>query len=154
MMMETKEIIEQTRLEIEKMKERLANEDLNNRDAKKLEKQIKKAEKSLKSANFWTDLGEKTTTAGEKIGDVSKSVRKAGYHTTAAVWTPALYVGYRVLKKNKSDNSTSINSPEEHLISFIKECEQAHKDGKIDEGKMKEYIIDFTNTYYRKEEDE
>lgn len=148
--METKEIMEQARLEIEKMKDRLANEDLNNRDAKKLEKQIKKAEKSLKSANFWTDLGNKTTSAGEKLEKTGKSVQKAGLHTTAAVWTPALYVGYRVIRKNK-DKGATITSPEDHLINFIRECDQGYKEGKIDEETMKKYIVDFTNNYYRNE---
>lgn len=99
-------------------------------------------------------FADKVEDFGERIGKKGDAMKKAGLHTTAAVWTPALYLGYRAVKKNgKKDNEENVvpanSTPEQDLIKLIQECEQAHKDGKIDEETMKEYIVDFTNKYYR-----
>ncbi|WP_339179183.1 DUF4428 domain-containing protein [Oceanobacillus sp. FSL W7-1293] len=100
------------------------------------------------------ESGDKSINFGEKLGEKSKAIRRAGYHTTAAVWVPPLYIGYRVIKKRKKNKQhDSINSPEDHLIAFIRECEQAYKEGKIDEETMKEYIVDFTNKFYRMDDE-
>lgn len=149
---EMKDVKERMKLRTNVLKERLATEDLNEKEITEIDKELKQYAKGVKQSQFWGGLGDKFQSGGEKLERTGKKIQKAGYHTTAAVWTPALYVGYRVIKKNKKDKTNdAITSPEEHLINFIKECEQGYKDGKIDEETMKKYIVDFTNNYYRNE---
>ncbi len=119
----------------------------------KIEERANAPEPESKLIKFGDKMGE----FGESLSEKGKKMQKAGLHTTAAVWTPALYLGYRAVKKNgKKDNDKNAviadSTPEQDLIKLIQECEQAHKDGKIDEEKMKEYIMDFTNNYYRNEQ--
>src|SRR5690625_5191498 len=140
------QIVEERNLEIEELKDRLNKEDLNKKEVKNIEKQIKRLEKMNKKSKFWGNLATKSGNAGQKLQSTGKSMQKAGLKTTAAVWTPAIYLGYKGVKKLRNKDST----PESDLISLIKECEQAHKDGKIDEETMEEYITDFVNNYYRK----
>lgn len=140
------ETIEERKAEIEKLNARINTESLNPKEAKKIEKEIKKLEKMNKKAEFWGGLAKKTEDTGNKLQQVGGAMQKAGLKTTAAVWTPAVYLGYKAVKKNKDKNGT----PESDLITLIKECEQAYKEGKIDETTMKEYITDFVNNYYRK----
>lgn len=96
------------------------------------------------------DLG-KTSKALDKAG---RATAKVGLHATGIVWTPVLYGGYTVgkalLSKDKKDsvNNNDI-TPEQEFIGLINECEQAFKEGKIDEDTMKFYIRDFANTKYR-----
>lgn len=113
----------------------------------KIEEKANAPEPESKLIRFGDKMGE----FGESLGRKGDAMKKAGLHTTAAVWTPALYVGYRVIKKNNEVEApiAPIDSPEDHLIAFIKECEQGYKEGKIDEDTLKEYVVDFTNNYYR-----
>lgn len=147
---EVKEAIEKMKYQTDTLKERLATENLSEKEIDEIDKELKQYAKGIRQSSFWDGLGTKFESAGERLEKTGKKLTKAGLHTTAAVWTPPLYIGYRLIKKNKKNNkNVSINSPEDHLIAFIKECEQGYKDGKIDEETMKEYIVDFTNKYYR-----
>lgn len=95
----------------------------------------------------WTKAAEKMDSIGNKMQSTGKGMVKAGMHTTAAVWTPAIYLGYRGVKhvRNKPKNE----SVEQDLIELINEVEKAHKDGKITEAQKKEYVLDFVDNYYR-----
>ena len=86
---------------------------------------------------------EKTSETLEKSG---KKMVKVGATTTAITWTPLLYAGYKVGKVALSKDET----PESQYVKLIKECEQAYKEGKIDEETMKHYITDYANNNYRK----
>ncbi|MFB4471763.1 hypothetical protein ACDI16_02195 [Oceanobacillus caeni] len=143
---EVMQAIEERNIEIEQLKNRLNNEKLNAREVKRIEKQITKLEKMNKKSEFWGNLATKTEETGNQLKNTGKSMTKVGLKTTAITWTPAIYLGYKGVKKIKEKNST----PESDLVSLVKECEQAYKDGKIDEDTMKEYITDFVNNYYRK----
>lgn len=95
----------------------------------------------------FTKIAKELEKTGDALQSTGKGMVKAGAHTTAAVWTPALYVGYRGVKhlRNKPKNE----SVEQDLIELINEVEQAEKDGKITEAQKKEYILDFVDYYYR-----
>lgn len=136
--------VEKRNEEIKQLKMQLETADY--KEQKRIEKEIKKLEKMQKKSEFWGNLAAKTENAGNKMQQVGGSMQKAGLKTTAAVWTPAIYLGYKAVKKARSNNGT----PEGDLIELVKECEQAHKQGKIDEATMKEYIIEFVNNHYRK----
>lgn len=96
----------------------------------------------------FTKLGNNLNKTGDALQSTGKGMVKAGAHTTAAVWTPALYVGYRGVKhlRNKPKNE----SVEQDLIELINEVEKAHKDGKITEEQKREYIINFVDEFYKK----
>ena len=137
--------IEERNAEVETLREQLNN--ATGREKKKIEKEIKKLEKMNKKSEFWGNLANKTESTGQKLQQTGSKMTKVGLKTTAAVWTPPIFLGYlgvKAVKKNK--NST----PEDDLIELVKECKQAHKEGKIDEDTMKDYITDFVNEYYRK----
>lgn len=147
---ETLQIIEERKAEIEELEERLNNEKLNARETRKIEKQIKKLKKMNKKSEFWGNLATKSEETGQKLQRTGKSMQKAGLKTTAITWTPVIYAGYKGVKKIRDKNNADNSTPESDLISLVKECEQAHKEGKIDTDTMKEYITDFVNNYYRK----
>lgn len=144
-MNEVEQSIEERTEEIARLNDQLAT--ASSRDAKRIEKEIKKLEKQNKKAEFWGGLASKTEATGNKLKETGSAMQKAGLKTTAAVWTPAIYLGYKAVKGAKSKGST----PESDLIELVKECEQAHKQGKVDEATMKEYIQDFVNNHYRNE---
>jgi|SRR5690625_4335153 len=148
-MSEVMRIIAERNEEIESLNNRLNNEDLNRKEIRKIEKEIKKLEKMNKKSEFWGNLADKTESTGQQLQKTGKSMTKLGLKTTAAVWTPPIFLGYLGVKAVKGKKDKNSN-PESDLITLIKECEQAHKDGKIDEEAMKEYITDFVNNYYRK----
>lgn len=137
-------IIDDRNAEIETLKTQLNSGTLNPKETKRVTKEIAKLEKLNKKTEFWGGVASKTASTGEKLQKTGKSMQKAGLKTTAAVWTPGIYLGYKAVKKVKG------KSPESDLVSLVKECEEAHAAGKITEEQMKEYIIDFTNNYYRK----
>lgn len=97
--------------------------------------------------SVFTKIGNNLDKTGDALQSTGNSMVKAGAHTTAAVWTPALYVGYRGVKhlRNKPKNE----SVEQDLIELINEVEKAHKDGKITEAQKKDYVLDFVDNYYR-----
>lgn len=97
--------------------------------------------------SIFTKMGKGMESTGDKMQSAGKGMVKAGMHTTAAVWTPAIYLGYRGVKhvRNKPKNE----SVEQDLIELINEVEKAHKDGKITEAQKKEYVLDFVDNYYR-----
>lgn len=97
--------------------------------------------------SVFTKIGNNLDKTGDSLQSTGKSMVKAGMHTTAAVWTPAIYLGYRGVKhvRNKPKNE----SVEQDLIELINEVEKAHKDGKITEAQKKEYVLDFVDNYYR-----
>ncbi|MBZ5203210.1 hypothetical protein HU147_18565 [Planomicrobium chinense] len=130
--------------QIEMLKAQLNHKSIDKKETKRITKEIANLEKMNKKAAFWGGVSTKLETGGAQLQQTGKSMQKAGLHTTAAVWTPVIYAGYRVAKSVKG------KSPESDLVSLVKECEQAHAEGKITEEQMKEYIIDFTNNYYRK----
>ncbi|GKV65496.1 MULTISPECIES: BREX-1 system adenine-specific DNA-methyltransferase PglX [unclassified Sporosarcina] len=139
------EAINQRNIEIERLTTLLNSGSLTPKELKKTEKEIAKLEKMNKKSEFWGGVASKTTATGEKLQQTGKAMQKAGLKTTAAVWTPAVYLGYKAVKSVKG------RSPESDLVALVKECEEAHAAGKITEEQMKQYIIDFTNNYYRKE---
>lgn len=106
-----------------------------------------KIQEALVNDSVFTKIGNNLDKAGDSLQSTGKSMVKAGMHTTAAVWTPAIYVGYRGVKhmRNKPKNE----SVEQDLIELINEVEKAHKDGKITEAQKKEYVLDFVDNYYR-----
>lgn len=97
--------------------------------------------------SIFTKIGNNLDKVGTSMQSTGKGMVKAGMHTTAAVWTPAIYLGYRGVKhvRNKPKNE----SVEQDLIELINEVEKAHKDGKITEAQKKEYVLDFVDNYYR-----
>ena len=97
--------------------------------------------------SIFTKMGKGMESTGDKMQSAGKGMVKAGMHTTAAVWTPAIYLGYRGVKhvRNKPKNE----SVEQDLIELINEVEKAHKDGKITEAQKKEYVLDLVDNYYR-----
>src|SRR5699024_9631765 len=97
--------------------------------------------------SIFTKIGNNLDKVGTSMQSTGKGMIKAGMHTTAAVWTPAIYLGYRGVKhvRNKPKNE----SVEQDLIELINEVEKAHKDGKITEAQKKEYVLDFVDNYYR-----
>ena len=97
--------------------------------------------------SIFTKMGKGMESTGDKMQSAGKGMVKAGMHTTAAVWTPAIYLGYRGVKhvRNKPKNE----SVEQDLIELINEVEKAHKDGKITEAQKKEYVLYFVDNYYR-----
>ncbi|WP_037592507.1 hypothetical protein [Sporosarcina sp. D27] len=97
-----------------------------------------------KKSDFWGNIAKKSEETGAKLQQTGKTMQKAGLKTTAVMWTPAIFLGYKAIKSVKG------KSPESDLVTPVKECEQAHAGGKITEEQMKEYIIDFTDNYYRK----
>lgn len=141
------EVIEERKAEIERLKSRLENEDLSAKEIRQINKEIKKLEKMNKKSEFWGGLAKKTEDTGQKLEETGKKMVRTGMKTTAITWTPAIYLAYKGVKKIRKKNGT----PEQDLIELIKECEQAHKEGEIDEETMKEYITEFVNEYYRKD---
>lgn len=113
------------------------------KERKKIEKSITKFKKMIEKSEFWGKVAEKTTTTGEKLQRTGNSMTRVGLKTTAAVWTPAVFGAYKVGKALKD------KPKEDDLITVIKECQQAHKDGKITEDEMKQHILEFTNNYYK-----
>lgn len=95
----------------------------------------------------WTKAANKAESVGNKMQSAGKTMTKAGLHTTAAVWTPAIYLGYQAVKQSRKQPKNE--TPEQDLIELINEVEKAHKDGKINEQQKKEYVIDFVDNYYR-----
>lgn len=95
----------------------------------------------------WTRAANASESIGNKMQSAGKSMTKAGLHTTAAVWTPAIYLGYQAVKQSRKQPKNE--TPEQDLIELINEVEKAHKDGKINEQQKKEYVIDFVDNYYR-----
>lgn len=144
------EVIEERKAEIERLKNRLENEDLSAKEIRQINKEIKKLEKMNKKSEFWGGLAKNTEDTGQKLERTGKKMVRTGMKTTAITWTPAIYLAYKGVKKIRKKNSTH-STPEQDLIELIKECEQAHKEGKIDEETMKEYITEFVNEYYRKD---
>ncbi|MGH2319384.1 hypothetical protein ACRC6Q_16715 [Planococcus sp. SE5232] len=138
------EAVEQRKQEIIDMKVQISSGTLSPREIKKLEKEIAKIEKMNKKSEFWAGIAAKADSGGSKMQETGKAMQKAGLKTTAIVWTPVIYAGYKAVKSVKG------KSPESDLVSLVKECEEAHADGHITEERMKEIIIDFTNNYYRK----
>lgn len=98
------------------------------------------------SNSKWTKAGEKLYDLGDNLEKSGKKMVKVGATTTAITWTPLLYAGYKVGKVALSKDET----PESQYVKLIKECEQAFKEGKIDEETMKYYITDYANNHYRK----
>ncbi|MCJ0932562.1 hypothetical protein MST22_15550 [Virgibacillus halodenitrificans] len=143
--MTVEETIQERQEQIDSLTAQL--KDADPKQVKKIEKEIKKLEKANKKAEFWNNAAKKTESTGQKFQETGKAMQKAGLKTTAAVWTPAIYVGYKVIKKQRNKNET----PEQELISLIKECEQAYKSKQIDEETMKSYIADYVNNHYREE---
>lgn len=113
------------------------------KEKKKIEKEIARLKKAIEKSDFWFRLAEKSTTTGEKLQRTGNSMTRVGLKTTAAVWTPAVFGAYKVGKALKD------KPKEDDLITVIKECQQAHKDGKITEDEMKQHILEFTNNYYK-----
>ena len=130
--------------QIQTLQAQLDSGTLDKKEAKKATKEIANLEKMNKKAAFWGGMSNKLETNGAKMQETGKAMQKAGLKTTAIVWTPVIYAGYKVAKNVKG------KSAESDLVTLIKECEQAHADGQITEEQMKEYIVDFTNNYYRK----
>lgn len=130
--------------EIQTLQAQLDSGTLDKKEAKKATKEIANLEKMNKKAAFWGGVSNKLETNGAKMQETGKAMQKAGLKTTAIVWTPVIYAGYKVAKNVKG------KSAESDLVTLIKECEQAHADGQITEEQMKEYILDFANNYYRK----
>jgi len=137
-----------TKLEnrIRKMEEKLQDESLTPRQRRKLEKELKSNQKTLKSAKKWMKRGNWLKEKGDKLQSTGKKMTRAGLHVGGATWTPVIYAGYRVIKKNRDNSKT----PEQELIDLVKECEQAYKEGKISEEQLKHYIADYVNEHYRK----
>lgn len=129
--------------EIEELQTRLDGGKLDKKEAKKATKEIANLEKMNKKAAFWGGVSNKLETNGAKLQDTGKAMQKAGLKTTAVVWTPVIYAGYKAVKSVKG------KSPESDLVELVKECEEAHKQGHITEEQMKEYIVDFTINHYR-----
>lgn len=138
-------VINERLAEIKVLQERLVNENLTPKESKRITKEITKLEKMNKKSEFWGNITNKLEKTGGDLQRVGGSMQRAGLKTTAAVWTPAVYVGYKAVKKVKG------KSPESDLVALIKECEEAHKKGDITEEQMKEYVTDFVNRYYRVE---
>lgn len=130
--------------EMEELRIKVESGELSPRDEKKALKEIAKVEKMQKKSAFWGNLAEKADSNGRKLQETGKSMQKAGLKTTAVVWTPAIYAGYKIAKNVKG------KSAESDLVTLVKECEQAHAEGKITEAEMKEYVVSFVDNYYRK----
>lgn len=137
-------VIGQRNEEISRLKSQIAMGTLTPREEKKVSKEIAKLEKEQKKTESLMKFAGKLNGGGAKMQQVGSSMQKAGLKTTAAVWTPAIYLGYKAAKKIKG------KSPESDLVELVKECEEAHKQGKITEDEMKQYIVDFTLNEYRK----
>ena len=130
---------------IEELSIQLQNETLSKREKKKIEKEIEQNKKYIIKSDFWFKKAESFEKNGEMLKRTGKSMQKVGLKTTAIVWTPALFAGYKVYQNIKGSTET----PEQDLIELIKRCEKDYKDGKIDEQTMKEYIVKFTQEEYR-----
>ncbi len=98
--------------------------------------------------SIFTKMGKGMESTGGKMQSAGKGMVKAGLHTTGAVWTPAIYLGYQGIKHARKKPKNE--SVEQDLIELIKEVERAHKEGKITEEQKREYIIDFVDNYYKK----
>ena len=96
--------------------------------------------------NVFTKIGNSMEKTGDKLDKAGRKMVKTGLKTTAITWTPLVYAGYKVGKVALAKDET----PESQYVKLIKECEQAYKEGKIDEETMKHYITDYANNHYRK----
>lgn len=96
----------------------------------------------------FTKIAKGLDKTGDALQSTGKGMVKAGAHTTAAVWTPAIYLGYQVVKQSRKQPKNE--SIEQDLIELIQEVEKAHKDGKITEEQKREYIINFMDEFYKK----
>ena len=96
--------------------------------------------------SIFTKIGNSMEKTGDKLDKAGRKMVKTGLKTTAITWTPLVYAGYKVGKVALSKDET----PESQYVKLIKECEQAYKEGKIDEETMKYYITDYANNHYRK----
>lgn len=138
------DIINERQQQINLLQAQLDAGTLDKKEAKRAEKEIKSLEKMNKKAEFWGGVSNKLETKGAALQETGKSMQKAGLKTTAVVWTPAIYAGYKIAKNVKG------KSAESDLVTLVKECEQTHAEGKITEAEMKEYVISFVDNYYRK----
>lgn len=130
---------------IDELNIKLQDETISKREKKKIEKEIEQNKKYIIKSDFWMKKAESFEKNGEKLKSAGKSMQRAGLKTTAIVWTPALFAGYKVYQNIKGSKET----PEQDLIELIKQCEKDYKNGKIDEQTMKEYIVKFTQEEYR-----
>lgn len=138
------DIINERQQQINLLQAQLDAGTLDKKEAKRAEKEIKSLEKMNKKAEFWGGVSNQLETKGAALQETGKSMQKAGLKTTAVVWTPAIYLGYKAVKSVKG------KSAESDLVTLVKECEQAHAEGKITEAEMKEYVVSFVDNYYRK----
>lgn len=138
------DIINERQQQINTLQAQLDAGTLDKKEAKRAEKEIKSLEKMNKKSEFWGGVSNKLETKGAALQETGKSMQKAGLKTTAVVWTPAIYAGYKIAKNVKG------KSAESDLVTLVKECEQAHAEGKITEAEMKEYVVSFVDNYYRK----
>jgi hypothetical protein len=99
-------------------------------------------------SSAFTKIGNAAEKTGDKIQSAGKGMVKAGLHTTGAVWTPLIYLGYQGVKHARKKPKNA--SVEQDLIELIQEVEKAEKDGKITEEQKRGYIIDFVDNYYKK----
>lgn len=146
---------------IDEIDERLTGES-SNRKIMKLEKEkekfISKRDRSqhLKDRIVTGEINDtkgmkfanKMDSIGNKMQSTGKAMTKAGLHTTAAVWTPAIYLGYQAVKQSRKQPKNE--SVEQDLIELINEVEQAHKEGKITEDEKRGHIINFVDEFYKK----
>ena len=102
---------------------------------------------SVENSIFYK-MGDNLEKTGNSLQSTGGKIAKVGMHTTGAVWTPVIYLGYQGIKHARKKPKNE--SVEQDLIELIKEVEQAHKDGKITEEQKREYIIDFVDNYYKK----
>lgn len=138
------DVINQRQTDIDTMQAQINSGTIDKKEVKRLTKEIAKLEKLNKKSKFWGGVSNKLETKGAQLQETGKSMQKAGLKTTAVVWTPAIYAGYKIAKNVKG------KSAESDLVTLVKECEQAHADGKITEVEMKEYVVSFVDNYYRK----
>lgn len=110
-------------------------------------------EKQIKLAN----LGHSMTSTGEKFQSVGNKMMSSGLKTTAVVWTPALYLGYKGIKHVKKQDASNINQfknnntdsfIQSELISFVESTERARKEGVITKEMAVETIKNYLDTKY------
>lgn len=101
----------------------------------------------------WLQRAEKVQETGENLQNVGGKLMGAGAKTTAAVWTPALYLGYKGVKhasKKKSNvESLEVDSVEKSsLIEFVSNTEQALLNNVIDKETAIKIIKDYLDNKY------
>lgn len=109
--------------------------------------------------NVFTKAGNNIDKAGKSMKTFSDKMTKVGMHTTGAVWTPVLYVGYQGIKKSRKNKKEKefqedvrfykeTRGTDSVIAGLATECEEAYKDGKIDKAQFKHFLNDYIDNMY------